>query len=92
MKALVSVLIVAAGAHVAPAHAAEVTPLISKELAGTPSKEVVMITVEYPPGYDGSSFLRSSAVEAGQSRTTPKIPLEPSALGPTWECGRGDVR
>jgi quercetin dioxygenase-like cupin family protein len=53
MKTLVSILIAAVGAHVTAVHAAKVTPLISTELAGIPGKEVVMITVEYPPGYDG---------------------------------------
>jgi quercetin dioxygenase-like cupin family protein len=32
------------------AQAAEVTPLMSKDLTGIPGKEVVMITVEKPPG------------------------------------------
>ncbi|HJU04759.1 MAG TPA: cupin domain-containing protein [Nitrospiraceae bacterium] len=32
------------------AQHAEVTPLISKDLANMPSKEALMITVDYPPG------------------------------------------
>jgi quercetin dioxygenase-like cupin family protein len=53
MKILASVLLVVIGAQATPLHAAKVTPLVSTELAGTPSKEVVMIAVEYPPGYEG---------------------------------------
>lgn len=40
-----------------PAHAedaAVVVPLISKKLADLPGKEMLMITVEYPPGYVGA--------------------------------------
>jgi quercetin dioxygenase-like cupin family protein len=33
-----------------PAQDAEVTPLMAKPLVGIPGKEVLMITVEYPPG------------------------------------------
>jgi quercetin dioxygenase-like cupin family protein len=39
------------------AHAedsAAVTPLISKDLADMPGKELLMITVDYPPGYVGA--------------------------------------
>jgi quercetin dioxygenase-like cupin family protein len=32
------------------APSATVTPLLSKDLADAPGKELVMITVEYPPG------------------------------------------
>jgi quercetin dioxygenase-like cupin family protein len=53
MKILASVLLVVIGAHATPLHAAKVTPLLSTELAGAPSKEVVMIAVEYAPGYEG---------------------------------------
>ena len=35
---------------VTQAPQAKVTPLMSKDLAQLPGKEVVMITVEYPPG------------------------------------------
>jgi quercetin dioxygenase-like cupin family protein len=33
-----------------PAPAANVTPLLTKPLAGVPGKEALMLTVEYPPG------------------------------------------
>jgi quercetin dioxygenase-like cupin family protein len=39
-----------------PARASEtaaVTPLIRKDLADVPGKEMLMITVDYPPGYMG---------------------------------------
>lgn len=39
------------------AHAGDsavVAPLISKDLADMPGKEMLMITVDYPPGYDGA--------------------------------------
>jgi len=54
MKIFVSVLILAVGGNLTPGNAAQVTPLISMELVGTPSKEAVMMTVEYPPGYEGA--------------------------------------
>ena len=40
-----------------PAHAkdsAAVVPLMSKDLADMPGKEMLMITVDYPPGYVGA--------------------------------------
>jgi hypothetical protein len=37
-------------AGAAMAQEAKVTSLMSKELAENPGKEVLMITVEYPPG------------------------------------------
>jgi quercetin dioxygenase-like cupin family protein len=33
------------------AQQAKVTPLMSKDLAGVPGKEALMITVDYPPGH-----------------------------------------
>jgi quercetin dioxygenase-like cupin family protein len=33
------------------AQQAKVTPLLSKDLAGVPGKEALMITVDYPPGH-----------------------------------------
>jgi len=50
-SALRTVLVFAlAGAAVGRAQEAEVTPLMAKPLIGIPGKEVLMITVEYPPG------------------------------------------
>lgn len=54
-SALRTVLVFAlAGAAVGraqpPAQDAAVTPLMAKPLVGIPGKEVLMITVEYPPG------------------------------------------
>ncbi len=50
-------LVLACGARVAqPARASEaapVTPLMKKVLADVPGKELLMISVEYPPGYVG---------------------------------------
>jgi quercetin dioxygenase-like cupin family protein len=43
--------------HTLSAHAAEeaaVTPLLKKDLADVPGKEMLMITVDYPPGYAGA--------------------------------------
>jgi quercetin dioxygenase-like cupin family protein len=54
MKIFASILILAVGGSVTPGHAADVTPLISKALTDTPGKEAVMITVDYPPGYEGA--------------------------------------
>jgi len=39
-----------AASHAMAAPEATVTPLITKELANIPGKEVSMITVDYPPG------------------------------------------
>ena len=50
MAGLVAVLLCAAGGRLT-AQQAEVTPLMTKELADIPGKEVSMITVEYPPGW-----------------------------------------
>jgi quercetin dioxygenase-like cupin family protein len=52
MKSLMVSLILALSAQVAMADEAKVTPLMSKDLAGMPSKESVMITVEYAPGQE----------------------------------------
>lgn len=49
MAALVAVLLCAAGGRLT-AQQAEVTPLMTKELADIPGKEALMITVVYPPG------------------------------------------
>ena len=45
--------VLAAGVSAAAAQEAKVTPLMSRDLAAAPGKEVVMLTVDYPPG--GSS-------------------------------------
>lgn len=54
LKNLVPAVVIACGSFAAPcAHAAEhpvVTPLLTKALADFPGKEVLMITVEFPPG------------------------------------------
>ena len=54
LKNLVPAVVIACSSLVAPrAHAAEqavVTPLMTKVLADYPGKELLMITVEYPPG------------------------------------------
>jgi quercetin dioxygenase-like cupin family protein len=47
--ALVAVLLCVIGGRLI-AQEAVVTPLMTKELADMPGKEVLMITVEYPPG------------------------------------------
>lgn len=49
MSGLVAVLLCAAGGRLT-AQQAEVTPLMTKELADIPGKEALMITVVYPPG------------------------------------------
>lgn len=61
----VTVLLLAVGAAVAQeAPQARVTPLMTKALADYPGKEVLMITVDYPPGavdpvhrHDAHSFI-----------------------------------
>ena len=49
MAGLVAVLLCAAGGRLT-AQQAEVTPLMTKELADIPGKEALMLTVVYPPG------------------------------------------
>jgi quercetin dioxygenase-like cupin family protein len=49
MSGLVAVLLCAVGGRLT-AQQAEVTPLMTKELADIPGKEALMITVVYPPG------------------------------------------
>lgn len=53
-RILGTALVLACGAQpMQPVHAAEqpaVTPLMLKELADAPGKEMLMITVDYPPG------------------------------------------
>ena len=50
--ALISLLMfLAAGASFAQAEQPQVTSLMSKDLTNMPGKEVLMITVEYPPGW-----------------------------------------
>ena len=51
MKSLLMILILAVGAQGAMAEEAQVTPLMSKDLAAMPGKEILTIRVEYPPGY-----------------------------------------
>ena len=46
---LVAVLLCATGSRLT-AQQAEVTPLMTKELADIPGKEALMLTVVYPPG------------------------------------------
>ena len=63
MSGLVAVLLCAAGGRLT-AQQAEVTPLMTKELADIPGKEALMITVVYPPGgatpSTGTTPMRSS--------------------------------
>jgi len=49
LAGLVAVLLCAAAGRLT-AQQAEVTPLMTKELADIPGKEALMITVVYPPG------------------------------------------
>ena len=51
MKSLLMILLLAVGAQGAMAEEAKVTPLMSKDLAAIPGKEILMIRVEYPPGH-----------------------------------------
>ena len=51
MKTLLMILLLVVGAEAAMAEEAKVTPLMSKDLAAIPGKEILMIRVEYPPGH-----------------------------------------
>ena len=50
IAAAVLMLSLALMCGIATAQEANVTPLMSKDLAGLSGKEITMITVEYPPG------------------------------------------
>ncbi len=47
---LVALVLLCLMSGTAMAQEAKVTPLMSKDLAGNPGKEVVMMTVEHAPG------------------------------------------
>ena len=49
-RAALACAVLAMGASVAAAQEAKVTPLMSRDLAAAPGKEVVVLTVDYPPG------------------------------------------
>jgi quercetin dioxygenase-like cupin family protein len=51
MKILLMILILAVGSEAAMSEEAKVMPLMSKDLAAMPGKEILMIRVEYPPGH-----------------------------------------
>ncbi|MBC8166661.1 MAG: cupin domain-containing protein [Bryobacteraceae bacterium] len=77
------------------AQETKVTSLMSKELADVPGREVLMITVDYPPGgsdpvhrHNAQAFiyvLEGSIVM--QVRGGPQVTLTP---GQTWYEGKGD--
>jgi len=97
LKYLGVMLIIALGSFTSRvADSAEVTPLMLKDLADIPGKEVLMITVEYPPGgtdpvhrHDAHAFiyvLEGSIVM--QVRGGEEVTLTP---GQTFYEGPGDV-
>src|SRR6187200_484733 len=97
LKYLGVMLIIALGSFTSRvADSAEVTPLMLKDLADIPGKEVLMITVEYPPGgtdpvhrHDAHAFiyvLEGSIVM--QVRGGKEVTLTP---GQTFYEGPGDV-
>lgn len=49
-RTIISSLLLCLMASTATAEQAKVTALMSKDLAGNPAKEVLMLSVEYPPG------------------------------------------
>ena len=59
---LVALVLLCLAAGTAMAEEPTVTPLMSKELAGDPGKEVLMITVEHVPG--GSSAIHRHNAQA----------------------------
>ena len=97
-----SSLVLAASAQLAqPAHASDppqpvVAPLMLKDLADVPGKEMIMITVDYPPGavehvhrHDGYAFvyvLEGSIIEG--VRGGKEVTLTP---GQTFYEGPTDV-
>ena len=100
LKYLGAMLIIALGSFTTwvadSAEDAVVTPLMLKDLADIPGKEVLMITVEYPPGgtdpvhrHDAHAFiyvLEGSIVM--QVRGGKEVTLTP---GQTFYEGPGDV-
>ena len=98
---ILGTMLVLAGSAVltAPAHAAPqpiVVPMMQKDLADVPGKEVLMLSVEYPPGavesihrHDAYAFiyvLEGSIVE--QVRGGKEVTLTP---GQTFYEGPNDV-
>jgi len=51
VRAVISLLLLFLVTSAAAAQEVEVTTLMSKDLKEAPGKEVVMVTVEYPPGW-----------------------------------------
>ena len=94
-----TLVLTGSAALTAPAHAAPqpvVVPIMQKDLADVPGKEVLMLSVEYPPGavesihrHDAYAFiyvLEGSIVE--QVRGGKEVTLTP---GQTFYEGPGDV-
>jgi len=52
---MVTVAVLGMGTAVAAADEPKVTPLMARDLVGTPGKEGTMITVEYPPGWSSAA-------------------------------------
>ena len=100
LRILGTTLVLAGSAQfTAPAHAAPqpvVVPIMQKDLADMPGKEMVMITVEYPPGavesihrHDAYAFvyvLEGTIVE--QVKGGKEVTLTP---GQTFSEGPNDV-
>jgi quercetin dioxygenase-like cupin family protein len=94
-KAVLALSLSLAGGTLVAQHAT-VRSLLSKDLAGVPSREVSMITVEYPPG--GSTPAHTHHAQAllyvvegsivMQVKGGTPITLEP---GQTWYEGPDDV-
>jgi quercetin dioxygenase-like cupin family protein len=94
-----AVVLVCSAQLAPPAHSAPqpiVAPIMQKDLADVPGREMVMITVEYPPGavehihrHDAYAFvyvLQGSIIE--QVRGGKEVTLTP---GQTFYEGPGDV-
>ena len=78
------------------AQRANSTPLLAKNLADVPGKEATMLTIEYPPGYEGTVHRHNAQVfvyvlEGSivmQVRGGPEVTLGP---GETFYEGPQDV-
>jgi quercetin dioxygenase-like cupin family protein len=53
--AIMATLAAVMGMVSAAAGESKVTPLMARDLVGTPGKEATMITVEYPPGWSSAA-------------------------------------
>ena len=78
------------------AEEAKITPLMSRDLAAAPGKEVVMLTVEYPPGGSSSPHRHNAqtfvyVLEGSVVMQVKGGPLQTLGPGQTFYEGPDDI-